>query len=572
MAYRPDVTVVITVDELGDATATQSGPACADGERIVDRSEAWALLATMATAAGGPLLVRTVDERGRAYRNVVNPTTTSPLIQPAVTNERPEPEHAPLCPDTEQPIPAGEEEQDVHDRAGDPQSVDESGYDDAAPRVGASAPNAARVQGDDGSDGNGWSPAWGADRQADDAAAPVTEGRGGVRAGDGRYPAGRGVTPVVACAMGVLLVCLLTLQATGGDTSRGATTASLAEIGRTAIGSLQPVWSVGIAAGTKPLIADAGRSVAVQTSDGNVRLVDARTGTQRWSSAQEPTSALAVIGRAGRDVIAWHHRELIVMKGVGDAATVVDNIGPRAELSRAGGQLMVTDPEKPTEAGVLTDTGLKWVPVPDGATAMGAINGDVVASDGRPALHRTPIDSGLTERVTLIGPEGMTPRRFAGMAGHTVTVVWDEPGEPDPQRDVIVVVHDTADGQPLVSAKAAWADVEQAELVATIGDTPVMVGLGPVLLPVAAAFDPIVEADITWLRHVDERIWGRRRTGQVVTVDRHGTLRDSPQTPIPHAATACGALLVVDDERVHAIRRTDVVAHLGLNQNAEQKE
>jgi hypothetical protein len=234
---------------------------------------------------------------------------------------------------------------------------------------------------------------------------------------------------------------------------------------------------------------------------------------------------------------------------------------------------MMTSPETPGEVGVLTETGLTRLRVPEGATAMAAVGGHVVASDGRPILHRTPITGEETERVQLAGPAGMAPRRWAGMAGDTVTVVWDERGPPDPERHVVVVVHDATNGLQLVSARTRWSEIESADLSAAQGPAPATIGVGPVLLSVDATYDPIVDVDTTWVRHVDDRAWGNRSNGGVVAVEPDGTVRDFPPgTAIPVGVSAGGALIVVVDGWVHAVNPGDLYASHDSDPNTHPRD
>ncbi|NEE01208.1 hypothetical protein [Phytoactinopolyspora halotolerans] len=564
VAYRPDVTAVITLDELGDATAVINGTGWGQ-ELVVDRADAWTRLVELATEAGRPLHVHTVDEHGRAYRDVVHPKPSRDMVDGA----------------TSYPRAARDDEADEDERLGHTAEPPRTSVD-GPPPAGATLSGGADVAKPDGHAVPQSMAADASQERSTALVAPKSEepdendASGDERVGSSplRLPkatyreavtAGGGhrddshdwAAPVVACAMLVLLACTAVMVAAEPPTVARAQKHVSTVLGSDTTsppdeslpGYPRALWRVDLAEETCVALTRSGL-LAVHTAAGRIQLVHSATGTVVWSSEAGTGAGSPVVTRwDDTDVVVWQRRgELVVGGPAFGPDPLVFDVNERARISQAGGQVLVSVPNQTGDANVLTAAGSVRVGIPDGATAMGVVNDVVVSSDGRPVLWRNPVHGGKPESVSLDGPRGMVIRRWVGMAGDTVTVVWGEPEGVAVDGTAVVAVHDATTGRRVASARVAWNEVEDAELTAASGDRPASVALGPVVLPLDSHSAP-VEDDTTWLSHVGPNVWGVRDDGIVVVYDEHGTVNVVPEaTHVPAGATPDGALIVVDDD------------------------
>ncbi|NED96827.1 hypothetical protein G1H11_16080 [Phytoactinopolyspora alkaliphila] len=547
MTFRPDLTAKITVDDVGDATTTITGNAC-DDELIVDRADAWTRIIDIATQTGRPLLVRTVDEHGRSYRDVVTPAI--PADDERTTSEAPRESSDPAA-----PLPAR------HTSPEPGMAVTttlESGYPsplaehrDAFPQPdaedhGHTEPDLPVTPAGDWFEPE--SQQFRAPMSADDA-------KDGAAGGHRRDLSHRRL--LVAGAGMLLCVTLAAAMLSPGRGETVAVTKEAAEPrpdGQDDEPPEPPAWHVVLAAGTRPTITPAGL-VAAHSRAGHIQLIDPDTGSVEWrADAGDDASSPVAFSYDNRDAVAWQRPGQLVVGGPAtDPSPVTYRLNDGARISNAGTQLLVTDPGRPDQVLVVTESGLTKVTIPDDATAMAAVGNHVVSSNGHPKLWRSPIHGGETDEVPLHGPAEMTPHRWAGMAGDTVTVVWAAPGSQNPDGEVIVMAHDAATGQPLASIGARWGDVAEADLTAAPG--PRSVALGPAVLPLTEGREPLTAPGVRWVRYVNSQLWGvRRGDGRVVRLDKAGVLHVLPDgARMPYGITDEGACVVVDGDTVYAL-------------------
>ncbi|NDL56988.1 hypothetical protein [Phytoactinopolyspora mesophila] len=546
---------MITVDELGDATTTITSPT---GQVSVDRADAWKHLAQMASDAGHPLLVRTVDEHGRAYRDVVHAVPAPRPEYAAVDDGAPSPEED-GSPPAESRHSQREQREDAN-RDVDLPAVQRPRRMLPPPRATENQ-NAGSKEADESQHEPVVDelPATGDVPDPVAVSCPADEGsvHQGARAesSDGRTEAA-----VMACASAVLLACTLAMVIVSKLDSPGgkypATAVAVASVpGRIPPGfSDEPVWQVDLAPGTAPVTGDS-ELVAVHARDGHVRLVEAATGTVVWErEAGTDAGSLFLVRIDGNDTVVWQRaRELVVGTPANGDAPVVHRTGPRARVSNAGDAVLVSDPDMPGRVWALNAPGLVEVGIGEDETAMAVVDGVVVSSNGSAVLQRTPVHGGQSEVVALDRPEGMVIRRWAGMAGNAVTVVWDRPGQ-DEDRDVVLMTHDASSGQEIASARAKWADVRHARLTASQGTSPVSVALGPVTLWLDGAREAAVEPETTWLWHTERHVWGVRDDGHIMRIDPAGDVEVLPaDTPAPLGVTSDGVAVTVVGGTAYAL-------------------
>lgn len=526
---RPDLTARITTDDVGDVIVAITGEPV-DGTITVDRASAWDELTDLATKTSRPLTVRTIDEHGRSYRDVVEPAPADlarpePVTPDIVTPELDAPgvlsDAGPAASPVPVPVPAamkpladylvGKAEPQttaafsnaVSDDSEHPASAQESGVGDTSWRGPVEPFRAATVR----------------------------AGRRGGRAlsGEGHDRASR-VSAPMAITVAVLVVCagaagVAAVASDDGQAGGDAAAAAQLPAGVAPPGfMLADGWRSEVAEGTSPAVTAHGR-VALHGSDGLMRLVDPATGEIAWSGpAGDGAGSPWTDQLWGSDAIIWRQPGRLLVASPARSEPAVYETAPGARISKAGTAVLVTDPDKPGRVRVLTEAGLVEVDIPDGTVAMAAVRGDVVSSDGLPRLWRTPVTGGDARHVDLTGPDGMVLRRWAGAAGETVTVVWTAPGATAAVDSAVVTTHDSTSGEPLASTTTTWGQVDDEPYTAADGRDPVTAAVGPIVLPLAGKRKPLVDPGTRWLHHVDSRVWGIRDDSTAVVFDRDGVV------------------------------------------------
>ncbi|WP_166353612.1 hypothetical protein [Phytoactinopolyspora limicola] len=529
----------------------------------VDRADAWKHLAQMASDAGHPLLVRTVDEHGRAYRDVVHAAPAPRPEYAAVDDGAASPEEDGSTP-AESRNSQREQREDAN-RDVDLPAVQRRRRMLPPPRATENQ-NAGSKEVDEAEHEPVVDELPATGEVPEPVAVSCSEDEDSVYQGARAESSdGRTEAAVMACASAVLLACTLAMVVVGkldppGEKHLAAAVAVASEVdsvpGRVPPGfSGEPVWQLDVAPGTAPVTGDS-ELVAAHARDGHVRLVEAATGTVVWEhEARTDAGSLFLVRIDGNDTVVWQRaRELVFGTPAKGDVPVVQRTGPRARVSNAGDAVLVSDPEMPGRVWALNASGLVEVGIGEGQTAMAAVDGVVVSSDGTAVLQRTPVHGGRTEVVALDSPEGMVIRRWAGMAGNTVTVVWNRPGQNDDDRDVVVMTHDASSGQEIASARAMWADVRHARLTSGQTASPPSIALGPVTLRLDGTREAAVEPETTWHWHTERHVWGVRDDGHIMRIDPAGDVEVLPaDTPAPLGVTADGVAVTVVGGTAYAL-------------------
>src|SRR5690625_1392583 len=346
---------------------------------------------------------------------------------------------------------------------------------------------------------------------------------------------GRHVRKGLLAVVGVTAVCLGTMAVVLSGTDEGAPQPPIidADADVFASGIAPPGWSQRVAwsfeidPDVAPTVTPSGLLVVTSPS-GDVTIVDPAAGSVVWSGGAgiaSPPIPAATVG--DEDVVAWHTGDDVRLwrSASGELTTINDDADHL--LSAAGDSLMLTDRDG-SDPRVLTPRGWTSVAVPSGAVAMGATANQVIPATGRLPLWRSPVPGGDPIAATLEHDPDLVLRRWVGLAGNTVTVVWDDPGTPDPDRSVQVAVHSVTTGDMLASAPVMWHRVQDADFTAAAGESPATVAVGPVVLPLTGDREATVADDVTWGHHAYERAYGATSTDRPVGFYRDGVVKHLP--------------------------------------------